>query len=97
MTVIIDLSPEEQAWLMSTARQAGTEPATLAKRFVTSQMPPQWSNSLTEKEAVEANEQKRRAAIFAAQGSFAYLGVSVDDLHRERQKDKLKEEAEARQ
>ena len=97
MTVVIDLSPAEQAWLTSTARQAGTEPAILAKQFVTSQMPPQWGSSLTEKETLESREQKRRDAIFAAQGSFAHLGVSVDDLHRERQKDKQKEEAEANQ
>lgn len=97
MTVVIDLSPDEQAWLTSTARQAGTEPAILAKQFVTSQMPLQWSNTPAEKETPESREQKRRDAIFAAQGSFAYLGVSVDDLHRERQRDKQKEEAEANQ
>ncbi len=97
MTVIIDLSPDEQAWLTSTARQAGTEPAVLAKQFVTSQMPPHWGSGLAEKETPEAREQKRREAIFAAQGSFASLGASVDDLHRERQKDKQKEEAEANQ
>ncbi len=97
MSLVIDLSPAEQAWLTFIARQAGTEPAVLAKRLVTSQMPTQWSSGLAETETPEAREQKRRDAIFAAQGSFAYLGVSVDDLHRERQKDKQKEEAEANQ
>ncbi len=39
------------------------------------------------------NEAARIAAIKAARGSMAHVGVSVDDLHRERQKDKKQEEA----
>ncbi len=94
MTVIIDLSPDEQAWLTSTARQAGTEPAILAKRFVTSQMPPLPEESSLTAQPLSLDRQARIAAILAARGSMAYLGVTVEDLHRERQRDKQKEEAD---
>lgn len=94
MTVVIDLSPAEQAWLTSTARQAGTEPAILAKRLVTSQMPPPLEESPSSEQLSPSDRQARIAAILAARGSMAYLGITVDDLHRERQQDKQKEEAE---
>lgn len=82
MTVTIDLSPTEQAQLMSAARRTGLEPAALAKKLVTEHLPPDG----------DAHEQARIAAIYAARGSMAHVGVSVDDLHRERQADKGKEE-----
>src|SRR5438132_9828939 len=43
-------------------------------------------------ETAEEKEKARIAAIQAARGSMAHVGVSVDDLHRERQRDKEKEE-----
>jgi hypothetical protein len=41
-----------------------------------------------------ARERARIAAIDAAVGSLAHVGVSVEDLHRERQLDKAREERE---
>ena len=37
-------------------------------------------------------EQTRVATILASVGCLAHVNVSVDDLHRERQEDKKKEE-----
>jgi thiamine monophosphate synthase len=39
-----------------------------------------------------ASQQARVAAIDAVFGKYAHLGVSVDDLHRERQADKIGED-----
>ena len=94
MSVIIDLSPAEQAWLTATARQVGPEPATLAKRLGIPQMPPLPKERAPPAQPPPLDREARIAAIFAARGSMAYLNVTVEDLHRERQRDKQKEEAE---
>jgi len=94
MTLTIDLSPTEQAQLAEAARLTGLEPAVLAKRLVTDHL-------LRDSDTVSASaanrerervEQEHVAAIHAAKGSMAHVGVTVDDLHRERQADKQKEE-----
>lgn len=82
MTLMIDLSPIEQARLTAAAKRTGLEPSVLAKKLVTEHLPPEES----------AREQARIAAIYAAVGSMAHIGVGTDDLHRERQADKEKEE-----
>ncbi len=82
MTLTIDLSPMEQAQLMAAAKRTGLEPSALAKKLVTEHLPLE----------ADASEQARIAAIYAAVGSMAHIGVTVDDLHRERQADKEKEE-----
>ena len=58
------------------------EPVTLAKQLLMELLPP---------EAV-TREWMRLAAIRAAVGTMAHVGVTVDDLHRERQADKEREE-----
>jgi len=82
MVLTIDLSPTEQARLTEAARQRGLEPAALARQLVTEHLPSDG----------DSREQARIAAIHAARGSMAYVGVTVDDLHRERQADKEEEE-----
>ena len=42
--------------------------------------------------AIEARERARVEAIRAGMGKFAHLGPAVEELHRERQADKIKEE-----
>ncbi len=92
MTLTIDLSPTEQARLTAAARQTGLEPAALAKRLVTEHLPNEEKNAGSALDTRDRSEQERIAAILAARGSMAYVGVTVDDLHRERQADKQKEE-----
>jgi len=85
MTLTLELSPAEQARLTDAARQTGLEPADLVRQWVTERLP-----APTEAEAQEA---ARVARIKAARGSLAHLGSGmVEELHRERQADKEKEE-----
>jgi hypothetical protein len=68
-------------------------PAEFARQLLREHLPPyQQQNGTQESENAEAREQARIAAIRAARGSLAHVGVSVEDLHRERQADKEKEE-----
>ena len=82
MTLTIDLSPSEQAQLTAAAERTGLEPSVLVKKLVTEHLPLE----------ADARKEARIAAIYAAVGSMAHIGVTVDDLHRERQADKEKEE-----
>jgi len=86
MTLTIDLSPTEQARLTAAARQSGLTPDALAKRLVTERLPPVLSPN---------DEEERVARIRAGMGSFAHVNVTVEDLHRERQADKVAEESAA--
>ncbi len=89
MTLTIDLTPAEQARLTAAALRTGLEPTVLAKQLVTDHLP---IDSDAASASAATREQDRIAAIYAARGSMARLGVSVDDLHRERQSDKRNEE-----
>ena len=89
MTLTIDLTPIEQARLAEAARRTGLEPTALAKRLVTDQLP---INNDSGSTSATLREVERIAAIHAARGSMAHIGVTVDDLHRERQTDKSREE-----
>ena len=82
MTLTIELSPAEQARLTDAARQTGLEPVELVKQWVAERLPV----------PMEPEEEARIARIWAAVGSMAYVPVGVEDLHRERQADKEKEE-----
>jgi len=94
MTLTIDLSPTEQARLTAAAQLSGLDPSALAKQLLTEHL----SSLETERKRISPEdgvvpEEARIAAIRASRGSMAYVaGVSVDDLHRERQADKEKEE-----
>jgi hypothetical protein len=88
MTLVIDLSPAEESWLTDAAQQTGLTPAILAKNLLTQQLP--------RRAAPQADfEEARIAAIWAACGSMAqFTDTGVEDLHRQRQADKHKEEAQ---
>ncbi len=82
MTLTIDLSPKEEGQLIAAAEWMGMEPVTLAKNLIIERLPPE----------ADTRERMRLSAIRAAAGSMAHIGVTVDDLHRERQADKVREE-----
>lgn len=88
MTLTLELSPAEEARLAAAAAQNGLEPAALATQIVTEHLPALQNGALA-----AVLEQERIARIRAATGSFSHFSASVDDLHRERQADKAKEEA----
>ncbi len=88
MTISVDLSPTEEAWLATAAQQTGLTPDTLAAKLLRERLP-----SLVPPQ--NTSEEAQIAAIWAAVGSMAHVGVGVEDLHRERQSDKQKEEAQS--
>ncbi len=88
MTLMIDLSPVEETWLETAAHQTGLTPNMLVRKLLRERLP-----SLIR--PVSISEEARVAAIWAAVGSMAHVGVGVEDLHRERQSDKQKEEAQS--
>ena len=88
MTLTLDLTSAEEARLVAAAELDGMEPAALAKKLVTEHLPALQNGALA-----AVLEQERIARIRAATGSMAHIPVSVEDLHRERQADKAKEEA----
>lgn len=94
MTLTLELSPAEEARLAAAARLNGMEPALLLKQLVAEHLP-----LLDYKNGVflDAQERERIARILATEGSFSDVPVSVEDLHRERQADKAKEEAWAKE
>lgn len=92
MTLTLELTPAEEARLAAAAAQNGLEPAALAKKLVTEHLPPAQNGA-----AAAVQEQERIARIRAGRGSFSDVPVSVEDLHRERQADKAKEEAWAKE
>ena len=92
MTLTLELTPAEEAHLAAAAAQNGLEPAALAKKLVTEHL-----SALQNGALAAVLEQERIARILAAEGSFADVPVSVEDLHRERQADKAKEEAWAKE
>jgi len=85
MTLVIDLSPTEEIWLETAAQQTGLTPNLLVKKLLRERLP-----SLVQ--PIATSEEARVAAIWAALGSMAHIGMGVEDLHRERQDDKRKEE-----
>ena len=82
MTLTIDLSLKEEGQLIAAAEWMRMEPIILAKQLLMERLPPE----------ADTRERIRLAAIRAAVGSMAHVGVTVDDLHRERQADKEREE-----
>lgn len=93
MTVTLHLTPAEEAKLAEAARQEGIAPDALLKRIV---------NRLPFSPSVSFSEPKdetgtREAVISAALGSLAHVGASVEDLHRERQADKAREEQQVQE
>ena len=95
MTLILELTPAEEARLAAAARLNRTEPALLVKQLVAECLP-----LLDYKNGVflDAQERERIAGILAAEGSFADDSWdAVAELHRDRQIDKAKEEAWAKE
>ena len=93
MTLTLELTPAEEARLAAAAAQNGLAPAALAKQLVTEHLP-----ALQNGASAAVQEQERIARIRAATGSMTDDSWdSVAELHRDRQADKAKEEAWAKE
>lgn len=101
MSFSIDLPVEVGMRLQQEATPQGVPVAEIVQRLVTTHLPDkaepteakpfaQWAEA-KKPDATEA-ERKRIEAIDATIGKYAYLGPMVEDLHRERQADKEREE-----
>ena len=79
----IDLPPELEARLEDEAAKRGLPASEYASLLLDRLLTPTHA---------EAEEAARLRAIDAAMGAFVHVPFTVDDLHRERQKDKMREE-----
>ena len=98
MTLTIELTPEEEARLENLARLWGLEAAECVRQLLTAHLPPltthegtdaRRSASLTERDPTLV------ARVRSIRGKFAHTAgdtLASEQLHRERQTDKEKEE-----
>jgi hypothetical protein len=92
MTLHIELTQDQEALLTSRARQEGLAPAEFAHRLLTEQ--------LRELPARNGENPEHRpptpelaARVRSIRGKYAHVGATTEDLHRERQADKKREES----
>lgn len=85
MSVILELSAETESKLHEEARKRGLDAAGYARLLIERLLMPS---------EAEAEEVARLAAIDAALGAFATVPYSSDDLAREKQLERDREEAE---
>ena len=100
MSFLVDLPVEVETRLQAEAARQGVAPTDVACRLIVSGLPDavpteaerfaQWAD--TEKADAPEAERKRIEAIGALIGKYAHLGPMVEELHRERQADKVREE-----
>ncbi len=107
MTLMIDLTPTEQERVTAAAQQQGLAPAEFVKQLVTQNLPPFTNGAAsttgtTDSEAAENRERtsgerdpERVARVRALRGKYAHTASTsgTEELHRERARDKEKEEA----
>lgn len=58
MTLTIQLSPQEEAWLRAKAEQSGVEPDEYARRVLTAQLPPRGTAAEATRRLLEAWQQE---------------------------------------
>lgn len=85
MILTIELTPEESG-RVENAQALGVDVSAMIRRVIDA-LPAE-----TQKTIAEQKEIERIAAIRAAAGSFAHYGARVEDLHRERQADRERDE-----
>jgi hypothetical protein len=95
MTISLELTPTEEAMLTNAAEMQGIPIAQLAKQLVIISLPAFATMSANAANPPSSNvrHQDRIAAIDSVVGKYAHLpGVGAEELHRERQKDKERDE-----
>ena len=91
MTLIIELTSIEEARLQAASQKRGVEPGEYARQLI-ADLPP--GSSAPPKKAGMERDPELVARVKSLRGKYAHLGVTTQDLHRERQEDKAKEEAQ---
>ena len=94
MPLTIELTPVEEARLRKAAQQKGIAPAELVRQFLESNLaaiPAEFQSSDLNGLDSEQHASKVKR-IRGLRGKLAHLSVTSEDLHRERQADKAREE-----
>jgi hypothetical protein len=97
MTVTIELTPGQEAQLTEAALQTGVEPQELVQRLVTQHLPEVVSrpNVAAPPDGTQERDPERVALVRSIRGKYAHTAKmpGTEELHRERQRDKAREEA----
>ena len=91
MSLTIELTAEQEARLAAAARDRGLAPAELAQKLLTEQLP-ELAGVNGERPGSPERDPELLARVRSIRGKYAYLGVTTEELHRERQADKEREE-----
>src|SRR5437016_5069902 len=94
MTLIVELTPNEEARLQEAARRQRVEPSELIHTLISNYLPQVDTSS---EQVFDTTNKPVRDTELAARvrnlrGSLVHLSVGTEDLHRERQSDKSGEE-----
>jgi len=86
MTLRIELTAQQEARLVAAAREEGLAPAELAQRLLADRLPavPVVNGGAREGTSDDA---ERGARVRSIRGKYAGVGVTSEDLRRERQAD----------
>jgi hypothetical protein len=87
MRLTIELTPEQEARLTAAAQQRGLGPAELAQELLTVHLPELTPVNGDPSGATE-RDPELVARVGAIRGKYAHLGVTTEDLRRERQADR---------
>lgn len=90
MTLQINISPSQEARLAAEAEQQGLEPGELVQRLLAEHFAELPAPDGAARFGGEARSQ-RVTQVRSIRGKYAHLGVTTDDLHRERRADKQRE------
>ena len=91
MTLQIELTQEQEARLTAAARREGLPPEELARKLLSDQLP---NPTAIHGDAprLRLREDDRIARVHGIRGKYAHVGATTEELHRERQADKEREE-----
>ena len=93
MTLTLELSPALEARLKALARTRGVDPVEIATELLADHLPVAPAEPLQNgTTATLERDLDRVARVQSIRGKYAHLGVRVEDLHRERQAEKEREE-----
>jgi len=94
MILTIDFTPTEQERVAAAARQKGLDPAAFIKKLIAESLPP--VPNATGDAPRTIRDPELAARVRAVRGKYAHTAKESgsEELHRERQRDKEKDEAQ---
>lgn len=92
MTLVIELTPEQETRLTAASQQRGLAPGELVQEMLTERLPELCSHVNGGNSGTEVQDRELVARVSGIRGKYADVGVTTEDLHRERRADKEREE-----